>query len=189
VRRPALFLLFCFLLGGACRVGEAATDALKTTAKDLAVPGKQRAALERMRGLADPATRRVLQALKEGALYLWQGNLLIFTAEGVFVDLDGKKLLDDAGAPLFPEHGMEQVPLEEAYIPMVQRALDVIELFAPDPAKRKSTALRLGNLQDASLTPILEQALKQETDAEVRGVLVQTVNKARLFDPHPQVRL
>jgi urea transport system permease protein len=139
--------------------------------------------------MADPTLRGLLQALKEGALYTWQDQLFIFGNDGVFVDLQGKPLLDSAGNPLMPETGMEAVVLEQAHLPLLQRALDVIELSAPDPAKRKSTALRLGNLQDAALLPVLEKIQAQETDAGVQAVLVEAVNKLRLLDPDPTVRL
>ena len=156
--------------------------------RDLVDSATQRQALEQLRTLADPALQGVLQALKEGALYTWRDTLLIFNNDGMFVDLDGQPLVDSAGQPLMPEDGLEQVVLLEANIPLVQRALDVIELFATDPAKRKSTALRLGNLQDATLTPTLARALESETTAEVRVVLLDAINKLRLFDPDPQIR-
>ena len=155
---------------------------------DLANITTQRQALERLHTLADPALQGVLQALKEGALYSWRDTLLIFNNDGVFVKLDGQPLVDSAGQAIMPEDGLEQVVLLEANIPLVQRALDVIELFAPDPAKRKSTALRLGNLQDAALATTLARALERETAAEVRAVLLEAVYKLRLSDPDPQVR-
>ena len=102
--------------------------------------------------------------------------------------LHSKPLVDSAGQAILPEDGLEQVVLREENIPLVQRALDVIELFAPEPARRKSTALRLGNLQDTSLTPTLARALAGETAAEVKAVLLDAVNKLRLLDPDPQVR-
>ena len=156
--------------------------------RDLVDSATQRQALEQLRTLADPALQGVLQALKEGALYTWRDTLLIFNNDGMFVDLDGQPLVDRTGQPLMPEDGLEQVVLLEANIPLVQRALDVIELFATDPAKRKSTALRLGNLQDATLTPTLTRALESETTAEVQVVLLDAINKLRLFDPDPQIR-
>ena len=130
----------------------------------------------------------MLQALKEGALYTWKDNLLIFTNDGVFVDLASKPLVDSAGQAILPEDGLEQVVLREENIPLVQRALDVIELFAPEPARRKSTALRLGNLQDPSLTPTLSRRSPAKPLAEVKAVLLDAVHKLRLLDPDPQVR-
>ena len=57
-----------------------------------------------------------------------------------------------------PNEGLEQVALEPKNMPLVQRALEVIELFTADAAKRKAIALRWGNLQDAGLITVLEKA-------------------------------
>jgi urea transport system permease protein len=183
-----LFLLFSLLIGSGTP-GHAAVADHVTQLRALTAAETQRAALEQLRAAADPSLRGVLQALKEGALYTWRDRLLIFTAEGVFVDLAGTKLLDAHGAPLFPEDNLEQVELAEDNIPLVQRILDAINLFATDAALRKSTALRLGNLRDGSLAPLLSRALHQETDAEVRAVLAEALNKLRLSAPEAQVRL
>lgn len=170
-------------------VFQTAGATLRISTQELTDPARQRAVLQQLRELADPASQGLLKALKEGALYGWKNRLYIFTDEGVFVALDGKKLLDDAGEPLFPDDGMEEIPLEEANIPILQRALDGIDLYAPTPSKRKSTALRLGNLRDPSLLPALEKAHAEETDPGVQAVLYEAINKLRLFNPDAQIRL
>ena len=177
----------CWTVAALCGA-PAAAQTPADVAPDLAAPATQRATLERVRDLADPAFRELLQALKEGALYSWPGGLLIFTDEGVFVDLAGTPLLDDAGDAIFPEDGLEQVPLEEENIPLVQRALDVIELSSAEPGARRSTALRLGNMQDPSLIPVLQRAGETEADPSVRRVLVEAVNKLQLYSPDPGAR-
>lgn len=184
-----LLILLPSLLLGSGTSGYAAVAEHTAQLKALTVVETQRAALEHLRDAADPSLRGVLQALKEGALYTWHDRLLIFTAEGVFVDLAGTKLLDAHGEPLFPETDLAQAELAEDNIPLIQRILDAINLFAADATLRKSTALRLGNLREGSLVPLLSRALQRETDAEVRAVLVEALNKLRLFAPEAQVRL
>jgi urea transport system permease protein len=131
----------------------------------------------------------VLQALKEGALYLWQGEtLLILTDAGTLIDLADKPLLDSTGQALLPTEGLEPVALEPAHMPLVLRALEALDLATPDPAKRKAVALRWGNLQDLTVIPVLEKAQTRETDPSVKAVMVETVHKLRLLDPDPQVR-
>lgn len=186
--RVLTFLLAVYWAGGIMSVVPVAAETPADYAQDLAAAATQRATLEQIRDLADPAFRDLLQALKEGALYSWPEGLLIFTDDGVFVDLAGTPLLDDAGEAIFPEEGLEQVPLEEENIPLVQRALDVIELFAAAPNVRRSTALRLGNMQDVSLIAVLQKATETEQDAAVRAVLVEAVNKLQLFSPDAEVR-
>ena len=181
--RILIFLMtVCWTAGALCGA-PAVADTPVDHAQDLATPATQRVALERIRDLADPAFRELLQALKEGALYSWPEGLLIFTDDGEFVDLAGTPLLDDAGEAFFPEEGLEQVPLEEENIPLVQRALDVIRLSSAEPGARRSTALRLGNMQDVSLIPVLQKVGETEQDPSVQNVLIEAVNKLQLYSP------
>ena len=55
----------------------------------IATADQQRQALEQMRELADPSFKALLIALKEGALYTWQGQLLILSDSGVFQESRG----------------------------------------------------------------------------------------------------
>ncbi len=181
-------LWLCCLISGMLVSAQAETTQIKTHARELVDPATQRQALEGLRDLGDPAVQGVLQALKEGALYSWKDTLYIFTDEGVFEDLDGKALRDASGEALFPDDA-EAVPLEEDNISLVRRVLDVIDLFAPDAAKRLSTARRLANLQDAAIITILKKAQDSETDPDVQAVLAESINKLRLASPDAQVRL
>jgi urea transport system permease protein len=182
-----VLLVGCLALG-ACAASHALAAVLATDISDLATPATQRIALERMLQQVDPAWRNVLQALKEGALYRWQDTLLVFTADGNFVDLQGQPLLDSAGQPLIPEQGLEQVPLAEANLPLLQRGLDAIDLFAPEAATRQATVRRLSNLNDASLLPVLTKARQEERDAGVQAVLTEAIYKLQLLAPDPQTR-
>src|SRR5712691_10682889 len=174
---------------GALSVRQTAAALPHALVLELTAPDKQREALMQLRDLADPALQGVLQALKEGALYLWQGEtLLILNDAGTLIDLAGKPLLDSTGQALMPTEGLAPVELESANMPVVQRALEAIELFGLDPAKRKAIALRWGNLQDFTVIPILDKAQAQETEPVVKAVLTETMYKLRLADPSPQVR-
>ena len=100
---------------------------LEAYATAIATADQQRQALEQMRELADPSFKALLIALKEGALYTWQGQLLILSDSGAFQDFAGQPILDASGQPFLPDDTV-QVPLEEANTPLVQRVLDVISL-------------------------------------------------------------
>ena len=189
MRTPCPVLLYIWLALGT--FGATLADAAPPHAliMDLATPAKQRAALLQLRDLADPALQGVLQALKEEALYLWkEETLLILNDAGTLIDLENKPLLDSADQPFLPTEGLEQVALELGNMPLVQRALEALELSTPDPAKRRALALRWGNLQDLSVIPLLEKAQGKETEPGVKAVMVETVHKLRLLDPAPQVR-
>src|SRR5438270_6101066 len=159
MRTFSLVLLCGCLAVGALSVRQTAAAMPHALVLELTVPDQQREALMQLRDRADPALKDVLQALKEGALYLWQGEtLLILNDAGTLVDLEGKPLLDSAGQALMPTEGLAQVELEQANMSAVQRALEAIELFGPDPAKRKAIALRWGNLQDFTVIALREKA-------------------------------
>jgi urea transport system permease protein len=168
-------------------VWAADSPTIEAFAKALAAADQQRQALEQMRHRADPALKALLVALKEGALYTWQGRLLVLDEAGVFNDLAGQPLLDAANEPLLPEDA-EPVPLHEANIALLHRALDAISLFDHDPKVRRAAVVRLGNLRDPNAIALLETALARERDPAVQTVTLEALNKLRLFDPDPQVR-
>src|SRR5262245_28361343 len=98
-------------------VGAAASASLEAYARAISSVDQQRQALEQMRELADPTFKPFLLALKEGALYAWQDQLLILNDSGAFEDLAGRPLLDASGQPFLPDDAT-QVPLEERNMPL-----------------------------------------------------------------------
>jgi urea transport system permease protein len=183
-----VLLFLCLALGGLCaRPTQAASVADYVTA--LAAIDTQRETLVQVRDLADPALQTVLRALKDGALYRWQGKILLLDDSGSFTDvLEQKPLLDAAGQPLVPEEGLEQIPLAEDNLSLVQQALDMIDLLGVNAEMRKSVARRLGNLQNPAMVPTLAKALARESDPAVKLVLEEAVTKLQLFDPDPLTR-
>jgi len=160
---------------------------LEAYATAIATADRQRQALEQMRELTDPSFKALLIALKEGALYTWQGQLLILSDSGAFQDLAGQPILDASSQPFLPDDAV-QVPLEEANTPLVQRVLDVISLTDADPKVRRAAALKFGNLHDPAGVGLIEKALMHEGDPSVRSVMDEALNKLMLFDPDPQMR-
>jgi urea transport system permease protein len=180
--------MLLWLTSVSCGLGVAIAGSLAAYGALIADADRQRQALERLYELADPAFKDLLIALKDGALYTWQGQLYILSDAGAFQDLTGQALLDASGQPLLPDDAA-QVPVAEANLPLVQRALDVIGLTDPDPRVRRAAALKFGNLRDPAGVGLLEQALKHERDPNVRPVMVEAINKLKLFNPDPQLRL
>jgi urea transport system permease protein len=189
IRRITSFFLGAWLLCGLHLASLASATLPPALLNDLVTPETQRAALLQARALADPALKVVLLALKDGALYRWQGEtLLLLNDAGTLVDLTDKPLLDSNGQPFLPTEGLEQIELVQANMPLVQRALETLELAAGDAAKRKAIALRWGNLQDTTLVQTLDVAQAKEQEPGVKAVMTETMQKLRLQDPDPHVR-
>lgn len=187
IKRTFVLLLLWLAMGALIARGAGAASQADF-ASALATLRMQREALVQIRDLGDPAWKGILQALKEGALYKWKDRLLILDESGTFKDLEGKPLLDASGQPIIPEEDLEQVPLEERNIPLVNRTLDVIALFDPNPRARQAVVAKLGNLADASVAGLFEKALERERNPAVKSALAEAVAKLRLFDPDPLVR-
>ena len=162
---------------------------LETETASLATIGEQAAALERVRDLSDPAFRDVLKALKEGALYRFEGRFWILTEQGVLKDLRGQSLLDASGQPLLPDKGLEPVALGQSNTALLQEILDGLNLFDANPETRMAAVAGLGNGEQPGVRPLLERALGLERDAAVQVVLLESVNKLKLRDPDPATRL
>ena len=118
LRTLGLVLLCSYVVLSALSVRQVAAAIPQAVVLELTTPDRQREALMQLRDLADPALKDMLQALKDGALYLWQGDsLLMLNDAGTLVDLEGKPLLDSAGQPLMPTEGLAPVELETANMP------------------------------------------------------------------------
>lgn len=193
-RRKVGCLVFVLLLvlGGLARPGVASPGSgvsdIQSIAKRLALPGTQKEAILALQVLADPSVEGLLRALKDGALYLWKGQVALLDDDGALKDLSGQSILDPAGKPVSPPAGQEAIALEEQYFGLVQRALERLEIFAEDREKRKSAAFRLGGSRDLSALPVLTKALELTRDSETRRVIEEGVAKLQLRDPDPTVR-
>jgi urea transport system permease protein len=182
VRIGTALLALCAAAGSAAAVSDAELALI-------ADPARQRRALAALEARISAEWRPLLQALAEGALYRYQGRFYVLGAGGVLVDGGGQPLLSASGEPFLPEHGLEAVALELDNIAAVQALLNRIDLFGPDPERRKEVVLQLGGSGGPQALALLEQARARERDAGVRAALVAAIARARLGDPEPAARL
>src|SRR2546422_9685788 len=99
-------------LGGVAAAGPGALD-LESVARRLAAPATQKGALGELAASSDPAVERLLRALKDGALYVWKGRLVILGDDAGLTDVAGRPLLDAQGQPAQLGSGQEAVALDE----------------------------------------------------------------------------
>src|SRR5437879_4219756 len=157
-------------LGGVAAAGPGALD-LESVARRLAAPATQKGALGELAASSDPAVERLLRALKDGALYVWKGRLVILGDDAGLTDVAGRPLLDAQGQPAQLGSGQEAVALDESHFGVVQRILERFEVLGKDPAKRQSAAFKLGTSGDSSAIPVLARAIEGETNRDVRAAL------------------
>ena len=175
-------------LGGVAAAGPGALD-LESAARRLAAPATQKGALGELAASSDPAVERLLRALKDGALYVWKGRLVILGDDAGLTDVAGRPLLDAQGQPAQLGSGQEAVALDESHFGVVQRILERFEVLGKDPAKRQSAAFKLGTSGDPSAIPVLARAIEGETNRDVRAALEDALAKLRLRAPDPADRL
>ena len=175
-------------LGGVAAAGPGALD-LESVARRLAAPATQKGALGELAASSDPAVERLLRALKDGALYVWKGRLVILGDDAGLTDVAGRPVLDAQGRPAQLESGQEAVALDESHFGVVQRILERFEVLGKDPAKRQSAAFKLGTSGDPSAIPVLVRAIEGETNRDVRPALEDALAKLRLRAPDAADRL
>jgi urea transport system permease protein len=183
----ALCLLLLLLAPGAAEAAPGGPPDVEALAARLAAPTTQQAALLALSDATDPAVERLLRALKDGALYRFNGGLVMLGDDAVVTDLKGQRVVDARGQPVSLE-GQEAVALDEKSFGTVQRLLERFEVLSPDRDVRRAAALRIGNSRDPAAIALLTRARKQETDAVVRAALDEALGKLGLVAVDPKVR-
>ena len=160
-----------------------ASSTLEALATRLADPKTQDQALRELQEVADPAVEALVRALKDGALYRFQGRLVILGDDGGLRDVAGQAVAGELAS------GQEAIGLDEKLFGVVQRLLERLEVLSPDRNVRRGAALKLGNAGDLAALPLLTRARERETDPSVRAVLDEALAKLRLASPDPAARI
>jgi urea transport system permease protein len=189
----SLALLIALVLGAGAAYAAPASPTpagdFEGLAASLAEPARQRAAIQALVQLGDPAVEALLRALKDGALYQVKDRLVVLADDGSARDIRGRPAVDAQGAPLAIESGQEAVAVEESLFGPIQQALQRFEIFSPKPDVRKAAALKLGNSRDPAAVSILARVLAREQVPEIRALLVEGMAKLRLSAPDPAARI
>lgn len=152
-------------------------------------------------GMADPEIEPLLNAWKEGAIFLVEGPddkpVAVTLAgdpdalkkEGV-IRLDTREpLKDSAGNPVRVSPSRAEIAETDSSIRKAMKAVtDLGKLTAPNAADRLMAITQMGMERDLAKLPILEERLKVETDAGVKRAVRESIALTQLRSPDAGVR-
>jgi urea transport system permease protein len=133
---------------------------------------------------ADPAALAILQALSDDSL--------VVLANGVIAINSGTALTDAAtGAKIpTPAESPDSISVNNRLRGAVQSGLAAMSLLSPDRETRLKSAKALQNEANSpTIIPLLDRALQQETDPEIKAIVELTRATLQLKDPNPEARL
>lgn len=99
-------------------------------------------------------------------------------------------LLDPSGKPIEVNlYDLTEVESGRRVRAIIQPYLIQMEIFHPDPKKRRIAAETLGNQGDISNVPVLTKAIATETDSDIKTFMQVARAKLQLKSEDPAVRL
>lgn len=165
------------------------------------------AAVKALGERGDPNILPLLEALREGSLYVWvdpQGGRETVIA-GAHTMRGG-----EAFVPLFTAYGREPLRAPDGAIvsaplpalepveadrrlrqiikPLLDSLRNRVNLSDPDPITRRSAATDMGNLGNPLVIPWLEEALATEDNRWTRHAIEESIHLLKLSQSEPSVR-
>ena len=139
-------------------------------------------AIDAIAGAGDEAALIVLQALRDGEIYVTgDGKVVIYRDE--ILDPITLVALDPQ-----PED-VESVIVNNRMRGKLETAIGALRLLSADVAVRRASARALESSEDLSLLPVLEKALSRETEPDIRRILTDTKAVLDLKSEYPDRRL
>ena len=127
----------------------------------------------------------LLQALEEGNLYSYQSQKVVLVKEEkVFDAVTGQEIV-----PSPPQEALEKITINNKIRQVLGSSLAVLQLFSPDSKIRLSSAENLEENLDPKFLPLIQKALKMETEGKVRSVLSLAEGNIQIQSSDPAVRL
>ena len=140
-------------------------------------------AINAIAAASDLSALPVLQALKDGTLYVASGKQAVIVSEKVTLDALTQKEILPAPADI------EKVTINNRLRGVLGTALATLKLASDKREVRLAAAKALQNEPDADLLPLIEKTLLKETDSAVKAALQQTQASIQLKSPDRAVRL
>ena len=139
-------------------------------------------AIKQLALMADADTTRVLQALADDALLNDGDKILRSDGEHIYDALSGQAIspLPDTAAPIVINNRVRRE---------LATTLAALKLFVPSRAQRLAAAKELEDNVDPFYIPILDRALAQEKDPEIKAFVAQARALIALKSPDALTRL
>lgn len=140
-------------------------------------------------------------ALFNGELYLKNGALVIVgdlreddygdSLAPLYTAYPQRQPIPNAdGNPLIaPLIDLEEIDSNRRIRALIQPYLTRMEIFHPDPVKRRIAAETLGNRGGPSAIPTLRAALEKEVDSSIQNLIRVALGKRELTSENPDIRL
>lgn len=140
-------------------------------------------------------------ALFNGELYLKNGALVIVgdlreddygdSLAPLYTAYPQRQPIPNAdGNPLIaPLIDLEEIDSNRRIRTLIQPYLTRMEIFHPDPVKRRIAAETLGNRGGPSAIPTLRAALEKEADSSIQNLIRVALGKRELTSENPDIRL
>ncbi len=141
----------------------------------------------------DPRLRSLLEALREGSVYVWRRpgappRTVIGGEKSTIGEREAITLFDAYGRePLsatIPLADLEEIPVDRALRRVIKPFVDALasrgDLFDGDPARRRAAATRLGGQTDPAALLLLREALGKETERWTRYAIEESIGLIEL---------
>ncbi len=139
-------------------------------------------AISRIAALGTPPAVRVLKALQEEMLYA--------TADGRVLIVEGKQAFNPASGTTLPTpEGVDGIMINNRLRGALQGAMAGLRLLSEDRRIRLASALELQRSMAPEQLPLVQKALEQETDTQIRSILSLVAATAQLQSEDAALRL
>jgi urea transport system permease protein len=161
---------------------------------------KKIALIDSLAGQPDPIIKPMLTLWKQDAIYLYKGEgditIPVTLVEGKDAEEkqaairveDDKPLVDAGGQPIrVLASDLDTAEHDSNLRTAMKSVTDLIELSAPDPAKRIQAIQTLGMSQDVEKLPALLKLQKTEQNSRTKSALLEAIALIHLKDEDPKV--
>ena len=203
-RSTVLLSLVAWLaVGAAGHAAAAPAPSPEVAAALIALTGddadKREAAVAVIGQTRDPKWIQFLSALRDGSVYArTKAGKTELVVGGTKATKGDQDVIDIASAyerdPLgtVPITDLKEVPADRRLRLAIKPFLDAdetqVQLANPDPNARRGAAVKLGNQAVATAAPVVEEALKKESDPWVRHALAEALGLIHLANGTPAQR-